>query len=115
MRGEGAEHLPRKPLGTLAHIAGGQAGQAFHHRVHHLVLHGVGQRIDILIMGVECGFIDAGAVAQLLDTDLLHRFFAAQLHKGFFDGALGLFNADIQKTHLFCIFVDFPTFFRFCG
>ena len=66
-------------------------------------------------MGVECGFIDAGAVAQLLDTDLLHRLFAAQLHKGLLDGALGLFNADIQKTHLFCIFVDFPTFFRFCG
>ena len=115
MRGEGAEHLPRKPLGALAHIAGGQAGQAFHHRVHHLVLHGVGQRIDILIMGVECGFIDAGTVAQLLDTDLFHRLFAAQLHKGLLDGALGLFNADIQKTHLFCIFVDFPTFFRFCG
>ncbi len=44
-----------------------------------------------------------------------HRFFAAQLHKGPFDGALGLFNADIQKTHLFCFFVDFPTFSLFCG
>ena len=66
-------------------------------------------------MGVKCGFIDAGAVAQFLYTDLLHRLFAAQLHKGLFDGALGLFNADIQKTHLFCFFVDFPTFFRFCG
>ena len=40
---------------------------------------------------------------------------AAQLHKGLFDGALGLFNADIQKTHLFCFFVDYPTIFLFCG
>ena len=113
--GKGPEHFPGQPLGALAHITGGQLRQAFHHHLHHFVLHGVGQRIDILIMGIKGGLIDAGQIAQLLDLDLFQRFLRPQLHECLLDGTLRFFNANIQKIHLFCNSVDYPTIFLFCG
>lgn len=62
-----------------------------------LVLQPVGQCIDILIMGIERRFVHAGQCAQVFDLDLFQRHFAAQFQKRFFDGAVGLFDADVQK------------------
>ena len=62
-----------------------------------LVLQPAGQCIDILIMGIERRFVHAGQCAQVFDLDLFQRHFAAQFQKRFFDGAVGLFDADVQK------------------
>lgn len=56
-----------------------------------------------------------GQIAQFLDLDLFQRFLRPQLHECLLDGTLRFFNANIQKTHLFCFFVDYPTIFLFCG
>ena len=66
-------------------------------------------------MRIKGGLIDAGQIAQFLDLDLFQRFLRPQLHECLLDGTLRFFNANIQKTHLFCFFVDYPTIFLFCG
>ena len=76
----------------------------------HLVVH-VGLADDLTLEGSGKGHGDG----QLLDLDLFQRFLRPQLHECLLDGTLRFFNANIQKTHLFCFFVDYPTIFLFCG
>ena len=60
--------------------------------LNELFLQLVGQRVDILIVGVKGGFVYARQRTEILDLDL-----CPQLQKGLFDGTVGFFDADVQK------------------
>lgn len=65
--------------------------------LNELFLQLVGQRVDILVVGVEGGFVHARQRTEILDLDLFQRRFCPQLQKGLFDGTVGFFDADVQK------------------
>lgn len=65
--------------------------------VDELILQPAGQCIDILIMGIEGRFVHTGQRTQVLDFNLFQGRFAAQFQESLLDGAVGFFDADVQK------------------
>ena len=88
-------------------------GHAGEDRLDELVFQRVRQRIDVLIVGVERRFVDAGQCTQVLYFDPLQRVLLPQLHECLFDGADGTGDTDVHKIHLFRVLVDYPTVFVF--
>ena len=61
--------------------------------VDHLVLHLVGEGVDVRVMKIERRLVDLCLVAQFVDCDLFYRFFPAKLQKSGFDRSTGFLNS----------------------
>ena len=90
----GPKQLPdklRRPLQGVLRVL-----DAVQHLIHYLGLQCVRQIIQILIVGVEGGFVDDGLGAQLLDGDLLQGTAGPQLQKCVEDALPGLFSPQVH-------------------
>ena len=90
-------------------------GHTVQNDMDELVLQPAGQLIDILIVGIKGGFVHLGQCAQVFDPDLLQRLAGTQLHECLFDGAVSLFNADVQNNPPLSLFRWISNAFRFSG
>ena len=103
--------------GQLLCVCGGKPhiGHTVQNDMDELVLQPAGQLIDILIVGIKGGFVHLGQCAQVFDPDLLQRLAGTQLHECLFDGAVSLFNADVQNNPPLSLFRWISNAFRFSG
>ena len=107
------EQLPRQRLCLMQCHAVVGAGYTGQDRLDELVFQCIGQRVDVLIVGIERRFVDAGHRTQVFYLDFFQGVLLPQFHESLFDGAVGTGDTDVHKIHLFRVLVDYPTVFVF--